>query len=133
ARQGGSGTSARLLGSRAMLELSRYPLERLAAQVGTPFYLMDGNVARRTMGGFAGFVSVTGAFGRYAMKANSTRRILELAREVGLGIDAVSGNEVLRAMRAGYSGGGDPPGMLLTTDVFRDNAIEVVLAHGVLP
>jgi len=116
-----------------MLELSRYPLERLAAQVGTPFYLMDGNVARRTMDGFAGFVSVTGAFGRYAMKANSTRRVLELARAVGLGIDAVSGNEVLRAMRAGYSGGGDPPGMLLTTDVFRDNAIEVVLAHGVLP
>lgn len=116
-----------------MLELARYPLESIAGQVGTPFYLMDGDVLRRSMGAFAGFASVTGAFGRYAMKANSARRVLELAREAGLGIDAVSGNEVLRALRAGYAGGGDPPGVLLTTDVFRDNAIEVVLAHGALP
>ncbi len=116
-----------------MLELSRYPLESLADRVGTPFYLMDGDVLRRSMTRFAGIVSAAGAYGRYAMKANSTRRVLQLAREAGLGIDAVSGNEVLRALRAGYAGGSDPPTVLLTTDVFRDNAIEVVLKHGILP
>ena len=116
-----------------MLELSRYPLERLAGQVGTPFYLMDGDVLRRSMSAFAGFVSSAGANGRYAMKANSARRVLELARGVGLGIDAVSGNEVLRALRAGFPARSDPPAIVLTTDVFRDNAIEVVLQHGVLP
>ena len=116
-----------------MLELSRYPLDRLADRIGTPFYLMDGDVARRSMTRFAEIVSGAGAFGRYAMKANSARRVLEVAREAGLGIDAVSGNEVLRALRAGFGAGADPPSILLTTDVFRDNAIEVVRKHGVLP
>lgn len=116
-----------------MLELSRYPLERLAGQVGTPFYLLDGDVARRSMERFASVVSAGGAFGRYAMKANSARRVLDLARETGLGIDAVSGNEVLRALRAGFPARSDPPAIVLTTDVFRDNAIESVLEHGVLP
>ena len=116
-----------------MLEPSRYPLESLAGRIGTPFYLLDGDVARRSMTQFAKVVSAAGAFGRYAMKANSARRVLELAREAGLGIDAVSGNEVLRALRAGFRAGSDPPAILLTTDVLRDNAIEVMLNHGVLP
>ena len=116
-----------------MLELSRYPLERLADRIGTPFYLMDSFVTRKSMFRFAVIVKAAGVWGRYAMKANSERRVLDLARQAGLGIDAVSGNEVLRALRAGYSGGADPPKVLLTTDVFRDNAIEVVLQHGILP
>jgi diaminopimelate decarboxylase len=116
-----------------MLELSRYPLKGLADQVGTPFYLMDGDVARRSMERFASVVSAGGAFGRYAMKANSARRVLDIARRAGLGIDAVSGNEVLRALRAGFPARSDPPAIVLTTDVFRDNAIEAVLEHGVLP
>jgi len=116
-----------------MLELARYPLERIAARVGTPFYLMDGDAVRDSMTRFAAMVARAGAYGRYAMKANSARRVIELARGAGLGIDAVSGNEVLRAIRAGFKAGSNPPAVLLTTDVFRDNAIAVVLEHGVLP
>jgi diaminopimelate decarboxylase len=71
--------------------------------------------------------------GRFAMKANSSRKVLELVREAGLWIDAVSGNEVLRACRAGFAMGARPPVVLLTADVFRDNALTVVLEHGVLP
>ena len=40
----------------------------------------------------------------------------------GLWIDAVSGNEVLRARRAGFATGAEPPVVMLTADVFRDNA-----------
>ena len=36
---------------------------------------------------------------RYAMKANSSWKVLEAVRNAGLWIDAVSGNEVLRARR----------------------------------
>jgi diaminopimelate decarboxylase len=48
-------------------------------------------------------------------------------------IDAVSGNEVLRAHAAGYTSGTDTPEILLSTDVFRDNALDVVRDYGVLP
>jgi diaminopimelate decarboxylase len=67
------------------------------------------------------------------MKACSTRRVLEVIRDAGLWIDAVSGNEVLRAAAAGFSTGINPPSILLTADVFRDNALDVILRHQVLP
>jgi diaminopimelate decarboxylase len=47
--------------------------------------------------------------------------------------DAVSGNEVLRAMRAGFPGGSAPPAITFTADVFRDNALAIVIEHGILP
>jgi diaminopimelate decarboxylase len=116
-----------------MLDLARYPLEKLADQVGTPFYLYDGGVLRENLARFARLVDGPGLACRYAMKANSARKVLELVREGGLWIDAVSGNEVLRALRAGFVGGTEPPLIMLTTDVFRDNALTVLLEHRVLP
>jgi diaminopimelate decarboxylase len=116
-----------------MLDLARYPLGRLADQVGTPFYLYDAAMLRETLGRLTRLVDGEGLACRYAMKANSTRKILEIVRDAGLWIDAVSGNEVLRALRAGFPGGVEPPVIMLTTDVFRDNALAVVRQHGVLP
>ena len=59
------------------------------------------------------------------MKANSCWKVLETVRAAGLWIDAVSGNEVLRARRAGFAMGAQPPVVMLTADVFRDNALTV--------
>lgn len=116
-----------------MLELDRYPLERLAARVGTPFYLYDAGRLRRNVTRLAALADGPLVACRYAMKANSARPLLEMAREAGLWIDAVSGNEVLRALRAGFPGGCDPPVILLTTDVFRDNALATLLSERILP
>ncbi len=116
-----------------MLNLDRYPLEPLASRVGTPFYFYDGDSLRASAIRFAEVVGGQGAAGRYAMKANSNRKILELVRDQGMWIDAVSGNEVLRARRAGFQGGSEPPVILLTSDVFRDNALEAVLSERVVP
>lgn len=116
-----------------MLDLTRYPLESLASRVGTPFYLYDGDALRTSIARFAEAARKAGAAGRYAMKANSNRKVLDAAREQGLWIDAVSGNEALRARRAGFAGGFDPPAILLTTDVFRDNALAVVCRERVTP
>ena len=116
-----------------MLELDRYPLERMASTVGTPFYLYDGDALRASVTRFAGALEGTGAVGRYAMKANSGRKILDVMRNAGLWIDAVSGNEALRARRAGFEAGFDPPVILLTSDVFRDNAVEAVLREHITP
>jgi len=144
-----------------MLELGAYPLERIAERVGTPFWLYDGDAMRRTVDSFARLVGTAGArggeggaggrggesgaggrggeggpgslAGRYAMKANAARPVLELVRAAGLWVDATSGNEVLRARRAGFPGGVDPPVIMLTSDVYRDNALDAVLRERVLP
>ena len=116
-----------------MLDLARYPLERLADRVGTPFYFYAADVLRSSLSQLAELVRAPLLAARYAMKANSARAVLETVRAAGLWIDAVSGNEVVRAVKAGFPGGTDPPVIMLTTDVFRDNALEVVCDHRVLP
>jgi diaminopimelate decarboxylase len=118
------------------MDLSRYPLAQLADRVGTPFYLYDSAILRANLAKLASLSD--GPAGqqvraRYAMKANSSRKVLELVRAAGLWIDAVSGNEVLRAERAGFAMGAEPPVVMLTADVFRDNALQVVLEKRVLP
>jgi len=116
-----------------MLDLARYPLEKVASRIGTPFYLYDGGLLRAAAARFAEAVGGEGIAGRYAMKANSCRKVLDVMRDQGMWIDAVSGNEVLRARAAGFKGGFDPPTILLTSDVFRDNALEAALRERVTP
>jgi diaminopimelate decarboxylase len=115
------------------LDLASYPLATLADQVGTPFFLYDGRELARRLAEIAALTEGDALQARYAMKANSNRKVLEAVRAAGLWIDAVSGNEVLRARRAGFAMGAQPPVVMLTADVLRDNALTVVLEHGVMP
>ncbi|MEY4950322.1 MAG: diaminopimelate decarboxylase [Pseudomonadota bacterium] len=108
-------------------------LARLAAAVGTPFYLYDAATVRRRIDAIRGLTSAEGLQARYAMKACSAHLVLREVKRAGTWIDAVSGNEVLRAKAAGFPVGHEPPVVLLTADVFRDNALDVVLHEGVLP
>ena len=116
-----------------MLDLARYPIEDLASRVGTPFYFYDGDAIQKAAARFAGVAVGRGLAGRYAMKANSCHKILGIMRGAGLWIDAVSGNEALRARRAGFPGGNEPPVILLTSDVFRDDALETLIQERVTP
>lgn len=109
------------------------PLEAIARQVGTPFFLYDAAILRQRMAEVAATAEGDRIHARYAMKANSARLVLDAAREAGLWIDAVSGNEVERARRAGFAGGHEPPVIMFTADVFRDNALDAVIANDVLP
>ena len=115
------------------LDLASYPLATLADQVGTPFFLYDGRELGRRLAEVAALTAGDALQARYAMKANSNRKVLEAVRAAGLWIDAVSGNEVIRARRAGFAMGSRPPVVMLTADVLRDNALTVVLEHGVMP
>src|SRR5664279_3260842 len=115
------------------MKLDSYPLESIAARVGTPFYLYDADILRAALGRLTAMANHPSLIIRYAMKANSARTVLQIVREAGLWIDAVSGNEVLRAARAGFPLGASPPVIMLTSDVYRDNSLDVVLRHGVLP
>ena len=118
-----------------MLEsfLDDVDLESLARRVGTPFHVYSAEVLRRRIEQVKAITAPPRLQCRYAMKACSTRRVLEVIRDAGLWIDAVSGNEVLRAAAAGFPTGVEPPTILLTADVFRDNALDVILRQRILP
>ena len=108
-------------------------MQRLADQVGTPFYLYDASTLRARLRELQALTDGPALQARYAMKANSSWKVLAEVRAAGLWIDAVSGNEVLRARRAGFATGTTPPVIMWTADVFRDNALTAVLEHSVLP
>jgi diaminopimelate decarboxylase len=112
---------------------NRSELARLAAQIGTPFYFYDAAVVGDRIARVKEQLAAPGLQARYAMKACSAHLVLRTIRRAGLWIDAVSGNEVLRAKRAGFAMGAEPPVVLLTADVFRDNALAVLREERVLP
>src|SRR3954468_18017218 len=116
----------------ATMKLEDYDLAALADKVGTPFYLYDAEILRDRLAKLAALTDGPALQARYAMKANSSWKVLETVRGGGLWIDAVSGNEVLRARRAGFTMGAEPPVVMLTVDVFRDNALTAVLEHSIL-
>jgi diaminopimelate decarboxylase len=108
-------------------------LRSLAAKVGTPYWLYDARVIRQRIADIRFLTDSDGVQARFAMKACPATRVLREMHAAGIWIDAVSGNEVLRALHAGHPGGHTPPVIALTADVFRDNALDVILQRGVLP
>jgi diaminopimelate decarboxylase len=108
-------------------------LHRLADTVGTPYWLYDAAVLRRRIADIKHITGTPGVQARFAMKACPATRVLKEMAAAGIWIDAVSGNEVLRALRAGHADGNDPPVICYTADVFRDNALDVIMEHNVLP
>src|SRR5437773_11889637 len=92
----------------------RVDLESIATRVGTPFYLYDAATLRERIAAIRQIAPGPWVQSRFAMKSCSARRVLETIREAGLWIDAVSGNEVLRAQLAGFPMGAEPPVVLFT-------------------
>jgi diaminopimelate decarboxylase len=70
---------------------------------GTPCYVYDRAALERAARTLLELRLPYGATVRYAMKANPSRAILELFRELGLHIDASSDWEVERAIHAGFA------------------------------
>jgi len=128
ALEGGRGFSA-----RPSMNLDPALLERMASQVGTPFWLYDARVIRQRIADVLFMTKAPGVQARFAMKACPATRVLREMKAAGVWIDAVSGNEALRALRAGFAGGHEPPEICFTADVFRDNALAVVMENGLLP
>jgi diaminopimelate decarboxylase len=108
-------------------------LQRLAAKVGTPFWLYDARIIRQRIEEVRFMSKAPGVQARFAMKACPATRVLREMKAAGIWIDSVSGNEALRALRAGFSGGHRPPEICFTADVFRDNSLPVILENELLP
>ena len=78
---------------------------QLAREYGTPLYLMDEDKIRASCRAYtAAFRRHFGPAARplYASKACSFKRIYEIMREEGMGIDVVSAGEIHTALLAGY-------------------------------
>jgi diaminopimelate decarboxylase len=73
------------------------------ARFGTPCYVYDAAMLEATARRLLAFSVPYGFTLRYAMKANPSRRILHLFRDLGLHIDASSDWEVERALGAGFA------------------------------
>ncbi len=80
------------------------PLDRIAADVGTPTYVYSTATVRER------YLRLDAALGdfphrvHFTLKANSNAALLRTLRELGAGVDVVSGGELFRARRAGFAG-----------------------------
>jgi diaminopimelate decarboxylase len=79
-------------------------LERVAAEVGTPAYVYSASVVRDRYQKLDAALAPMPHRIHYTLKANSNRGLLDVLRELGAGVDVVSGGELYRALRAGFSG-----------------------------
>lgn len=80
------------------------PLPAVASAVGTPAYVYCANTIRARFGRLAAAFSGLPHHIHFAVKANSNLHVLRLLRELGAGVDIVSGGELYRALEAGFGG-----------------------------
>ena len=100
-------------------------LDHLAAHYGTPLWVYDAATIRERIAQLQIFDTV-----RFAQKACSNIHILRLMRAQGVKVDAVSRGEILRALAAGYQGGGGHPSdIVFTADVLDPSTLATVVEH----
>src|SRR5262245_8310816 len=111
----------------AAITLTAVHARECRERFGTPCYVYDRAeleaAARRALA----FPAPFGFRLRYAMKANPSRGVLTVFRELGLHVDASSDHEVERALRAGF-----PPGVIQLTSQMPSARLAEHLARGVL-
>lgn len=94
----------------------------------TPFYYYDINLLRDTLKSVEEASSVNSSFKvHYAVKANANPGILAEIRNAGLGIDAVSGGEIQRALDCGFKASD----IVFAGVGKRDDEIELALNAGI--
>jgi len=79
------------------------PLDAIAEAAGTPSYVYSTSTIRNRYELLASTLAPVPHRIHYTLKANSNRAILRLVRSLGGGVDVVSGGELYRALRAGFS------------------------------
>ena len=80
------------------------PLATIAREVGTPCYVYSSEAIRSQYTLLRDSLATLDARLHYSVKANSSLAILALLRELGAGLDIVSGGELYRALKAGFTG-----------------------------
>lgn len=94
---------------------------------GSPLYVYDEETIRSNVNKVKNFPSAYGIKVRYAMKACPTKRILRTIYDEGMNIDASSGFEAVRAIKAGVA----PSDIQITAQEVPEN-LEELINQGVL-
>ena len=87
------------------LTFGGYDTAELAAQFGTPLMVMDEAVLRNRCREYKAAMEAylpAGSMPLYASKALSLKRIYEIMKEEGMGVDVVSSGELFTALKAGF-------------------------------
>jgi diaminopimelate decarboxylase len=79
------------------------PVQEIAAQVGTPFYLYSHATLKRHYQVFNEAFEGVRKLICYSAKANTNLAVLKLFADLGCGLDIVSGGELYRGLKAGFS------------------------------
>jgi diaminopimelate decarboxylase len=111
-------------------------VRHLAETFGTPLYVYDAEMIRRRCRDLAAWDTV-----RFAQKACSNLAVLNLVRQEGVVVDAVSTGEIQRALAAGYTphasreskADGLPPvhPIVYTADIFDRDSLDAVARLGI--
>ena len=78
-------------------------LEQIARAVGTPVYVYSATTIRDRYRRLDRMLAAVPHRLHYTLKANASRGILALLRDLGAGADVVSGGELRRALEAGFA------------------------------
>lgn len=89
---------------QGLLTLPSSQLVRIAESVGTPVYVYNAGDIRAQWNRLADALAGVPHRVHYSVKANSNLSVLRLLRELGAGVDIVSGGELSRVLHAGFSG-----------------------------
>jgi diaminopimelate decarboxylase len=109
------------------LHAERVAISRIAAAVGTPFYLYSAAAFGAQYRRFAAAFAAERPLICYAVKANSNLAVLRLFAGLGAGADVVSEGELRRALAAGV-----PPERIIFSGVGKTRGeIEMALAAGI--
>ncbi|KAF0129477.1 MAG: diaminopimelate decarboxylase [Bacteroidetes bacterium] len=93
----------------------------------TPFYFYDTELLRATLEAAVKAYQKYGFVVHYALKANSHHEVLKMTRHYLQGADCVSGNEVQRAVDAGF----DPGGIVFAGVGKSDAEIDLALRNDI--
>lgn len=93
----------------------------------TPFYYYDLSILNNTLSTLVKAASKRKYHVHYAMKANSNFEVLEQIKRYGLGVDCVSGNEILRALSCGF----DPSSIVFAGVGKTDKEIEIGMLNNI--
>jgi len=86
------------------LSCEEVPLDQIADRVGTPAYIYSSASIRTQYTALVEALNGIDVHIHYSVKANSSLSILSLLRELGAGVDIVSGGELYRVRKAGFTG-----------------------------
>jgi diaminopimelate decarboxylase len=104
------------------------PVEEIAREVGTPFYLYSHRTLQHHFRVFDAAFAAVPHIVCFAVKANSNIAILRIFVREGGGTDLVSGGELYRALKAGA----DPAKIVYSGVGKREDEIDYALKTGIL-